>query len=528
MKKLCLEPRHLGLIAIFAVGLLLRTWGISWGLPVRTDLHPDEHDYVLTHALELSWSHRDPGFLNYPAFLMYLISLTFGALKHLGVLSGAEWQAYLIGRLWSALFAGATVFPVYKIAKELGGTVRSALLAALFMALFPLNVWEGHVAVTDPLMTFWTTMTLWASVRLVRTGTWRDYAFAGACLGLATGSKYTAAIVVVAVIAGAFASRRPLGATLQGLVIAGAISLACAFAVMPYSFLRFPDLLAAMKYESNHTTSHHFGFSLPASGWQYHRGIYQLVAMFPFCLGFALYAASIGGTLWVLVKFDRRKLPLFAFAAAFLFVLVRWYFVPIRYYMPLLVLGPLFTGLWIGALLDSQKFRCTGIALLIATLGYTSVFSAQTAARYAHETRDEAGHWLDKKMNPGGSLLVCGWSRYAALPQSPDEYKISGGKDDAPVRKLPGDAPYDLIEITSLHADRHFRQGEDGWINAYKRLRDPNGPFTRVAKFESHFINKRLYTKLDPMYAGYFVSPTLEFYRAKNPAHETNAPPAKP
>jgi hypothetical protein len=48
-----------------------------------------------------------------------------------------------------------------------------------------------------------------------------------------------------------------------------------------------------------------------------------------------------------------------------------------------------------------------------------------------------------------------------------------------------------------------------------------------VKRFEADFINKRLYTRLDPMFEGYFVSPTLEFYapaaagsRASTPAKD--------
>jgi hypothetical protein len=460
---------------------------------------------------------------------MYLISLTYGALKHLG-LASQDWQAYLIGRVWSAFFATSISWAVYRLARELRGGPRASLLAALWAAMIPLTVWEGHVAITDPMMTFWTTMTLWASVRLVRTGSWRDYIFAGVCLGLATGSKYTAAMSVVAIVAGSLASRLPLVRTIQGLVVAGVVSLACAFIVMPFSFIHLQTTLAAMAYEHHHTETGHFGFGLPANGVQYHRYVYQLIAAWPFSLGVALYASAAMGTLWALAKWDRRKIPVFAFALVFFGILGSWHFTPIRYYMPLVVIGALFAGLWHGALLDSlsPKIRTAGALIAAITFAYTLIFSAQTSDRFAHETRDVASAWLDKNLKPDGWLLLCGWSRYCALPGDIEKYVITGGRDESPVRKIPETAPYDLIEITSLHAERHFRQGDRDWINAYKRLRDPNGPFTQVAKFESQFINKKFYMKLDPMFGAYFVSPTLEFYRAKNPLLPTNAPVAMP
>lgn len=513
------------LIAVFGLALSLRLWGIAWGLPGRIELHPDEHDYVVRNALRLSWTQLDPGFLNYPAFLMYLIAATFRGLSYIGAIAGAQWQAFLIGRVWSAVFAAGTIFPVYLLARELGGRVRAGLLAALWMSLLPLNVWEAHVAVTDPLMTFWIAMTLWTAVRLARTARLYDYAFAGACLGLATGSKYTAALAVVAILAGAVVAlirRRALVETLTGLTVAGTLAVLCTFFVTPYSFIRFEDLLTGMASESLHTASHHPGFSVPADGWQYHRYLYQVVAAWPFSLGLALYASVVAGTLWAAWKCGGRTVPLFAFALLFFGITGSWNFVPLRYYLPLLVIGVLFAGLWHGALLDSPRrsVRRAGLVLVLLTLAYTGLFTTQTTARFAHETRVEAGKWMDRNLRPGEKVAVCGWSRYSALPANRRGYVLKGGRDDDLLAQIPDAAPYDLIEVTSLHYSRHVRHGGTNQLAVYARLRDTAGPFACVAIFESHFINKRFYERLDPMYGGYFISPTIEFYRAKPRAVE--------
>ena len=124
---------------ILAVGLAFRLWGLAWGLPERTDLHPDEHDYVLEHALHLSFAHPDPGFLNYPSFLMYLISLTFGGLCRLHLIMGEEWQAYIVGRMWVALFSTATAWPVYRLSRALDTTIDEVLRTEgqqVFLATF--------------------------------------------------------------------------------------------------------------------------------------------------------------------------------------------------------------------------------------------------------------------------------------------------------------------------------------------------------------------------------------------------------
>ena len=511
------------LVAIVALGLMLRLWGVMWGLPDRNDLHPDEHDYVIGHALKLSFQHPDPGFLNYPAFLMYLVSLTFGALRHLHLISGADWQAYLIGRIWSACFGAATAAAGYLVARELGGSRRAGLLAALWTALLPLSVWESHVAVTDPMMTCWIVMTVWASIRLVRTQQLRDYALAGLFLGLATGSKYTAAMAVVAILTGAALARQNPVATLRGLMVAGIASIASAFCVMPFSFIRVKDTLGAMSYEHQHTMGHHFGFSVPADGWQYHRYLYQLVASWPFSFGWVLYLSALAGTVWLLFRFQRRNLVPIVFGAVFFGILGSWHFVPLRYYLPLVVFGAVFAGLWHDALLGSasRAVRLAAVGLIVATLAYTGLFTAQTTNRFAADTRVTSGAWVAQHLASNDTMIVCGWSRYMGLPANPRHFHIDGRKGEAVFVDFATNRPTALLQISSLVFDRHYRHGEVDWIRAYDEIRTNTNAYEQLAVFDSSFVNKEFYRSLDPMFAGYFLSPRIEFYRARHEAPST-------
>ncbi|MFH0909234.1 MAG: glycosyltransferase family 39 protein [bacterium] len=519
------------LFAVFALAVGLRFWGLGWGMPDRIDLHPDEHDYVVGHALEVAHNVNlvmkgaepftiktlDPMFLNYPSFLIYLTALIYGLLHQLGILV-AQWQAYVVGRAISACFGAATVLAAMLMAREAGANKTGQLLAALWMALLPLNVWESHVAVTDVTMTFWVACTLWASMRLVRTGRWRDYVMAGAFLGLSVGSKYTAAMTVVAVVAGVFLSGRPMKNTIPGLAAAAAVAVAACFVVTPYSFIRLGDVLKAMAYEHHHTTGHHFGFCLPAKGPQYHRYLYQVVAAWPFCLGIALYAAAVAGTIWGALRLNRARAVLLVFGAVFFGVTGHWNFVPLRYYLPLLTVAVVFAGMWLGAWLeaDSAWRRRLGGAAMLVTLVYTLVFTFQTTGRFEDDTRMQAGRWLDETCRPGTSLLTCGWERYMGMPGNERAVKVRRGDEKSFWPELER-RRFDVIEISSLHYDRHYRHDNRTYAKKYDALRDPAGPFRLAAKFESSFINRDVYGRLDPMFRGYFVSPTLEFYEPKRP-----------
>lgn len=506
------------LAVVFGAGLGLRVWGIDWGLPGRTELHPDEHDYVMKYALQVSWAQPDPGFLNYPSFLMYLIALVSGALRHLGILT-ADWQAYLAGRWIVALFGAATSVAVYRLLREINAGTAAALLAALWTALLPLNIWESHTATTDCVMTFWVIAALWAATRLLRVDRWRDFLLAGALVGLATGSKYPGALAAVAIPVAAIAGRHPWRRVLTGVALAGIAAFVAFFCVAPFSLLRADDLILAMQYENHHAHSHHIGFSLPLPGWQYHRFRYQLAAAWPFSMGIVLYAFAMIGTVWACWNMNRHKLPVLAFAIAFGWVVIRCPYVPLRYNLPLLVLGCCFAGMWQSAWLgESRRWRQrVALASLAACFIYTALFSIQTTSRWTRETRVEAGRWLDTALPKGGTMLMLGWHRYGGMPSDPKRAVVYASHLEKPIRCLEPTDPYDLIQITSLHFDRYYREWHPAMTPAYERLRDPNGPFTLVKRFESRFLNKAFYAKLDPMFGGYFVSPTLEFYRARNP-----------
>ena len=513
-----LERRRIALlVAVTLLALVVRLWGVRWGAPSRIDLHPDEIDYILANAQKVSLHHLDPGFLNYPAFMMYLIHFTAVALRRLGWLSEV-WQMHVVGRTWSALFGAATVPAVYLLARELGARAPGALLAALWTMLLPYHVNESHVAVTDTLMTFWVVLTLVGAVRLLQRDRARDWAFTGAALGLATGSKYTAALAVAAILIAALLNGQPFSRKARGLAVAGAAALVACFVVTPYTFIRFPDFLAAMAYESRHTAGHHFGFSLPAAGPQYHRYLYQILAAWPFSFGIGLYFSVVAGTLWTALSLDRRRVVVLGFALLFFGVTGSWNLTPLRYYLPLLVLGALFAGLWQEAWLEAQApaKRAIAAAAILVAFVYTGVFTWQTTRRYSHETRVEASLWLEK-YKPDAAILLFGWSRYLAQPQPGSRIRVDQGSEgdlDDPAKI----AAYDLVQVTSLVYGRYTRHGNVEEIARYARLGKPESGLRLVKRFEADYLNKRFYMMLDPMFEGYFISPTLEFYAPTNRA----------
>ncbi len=335
-----------------------------------------------------------------------------------------------------------------------------------------------------------------------------------AMLGLATGSKYTAALGAVPIVVAALSSKRPVPSTLKGLTLAAVVSIVVCFLVTPYSFLRFGDLLAAMAYEYDHAQSYQDGFSVPADGPQYRKYVYQLVAAWPFSLGFALYASALIGTLWTCWPLDRRRLVVLSFIAVFFGFTGSLRFTPLRYYMPVLVPGVILAGLWQGAWLGSpSRWRhAAAVFAVVATLLYTSVFAFQTTRRFALDTRVQAGRWLDYGLPVGSRLLMVGGRSYVGVPLNEERYTIRFMPDRGVRGVRWRSLNFDAIEITSLVYARALPGRPPRQQAAYDRLRHPDSRYRLLKRFEAPFINKGLYMKLDPMFEGYFVSPTIEVY----------------
>lgn len=83
------------LLWLIAIALLLRSWGIGFGLPFT--YHPDEHQYV-DSALGFFKGDLNPHRFNNPALYKYMLFLEYGLLYLVGRCAGlfrsvAEFEA---------------------------------------------------------------------------------------------------------------------------------------------------------------------------------------------------------------------------------------------------------------------------------------------------------------------------------------------------------------------------------------------------------------------------------------------------
>ena len=520
---------------IFLLALAIRLMGISWGLPEKLDIHPDENMYVISnvskilqqltdvyqHKAPFSLSALDPGFLNYPAFIMYLCGTLYVVATKIGLISPTLANMYLVGRCISAFFGAATSLVGMSIVRKMGGQTISCILTGLCLALCPQNIWDSHVAATDVLMTFWIMLTLFAAIKIIEKGRKRDYIIAGLFLGIAIGSKYTAAIAFISIVTATFFAKKSFTQSLNRLFLSFISTICAFFLVAPFSLLRFQDLIQAMLYEHKHTTGFHYGFSLPASGWQYHKYIYQLFAAWPFSLGLALYIFCMIGLIVSAFHINKKIFTLLIFFIVYFLITGNWMLTPLRYYLPLLSLMIIIASFWAGKYIENAKSYLPRIIIslsILVIIGYTAIFSWQTTLRFKNDTRIEAAKWLHEycAKNNINEFVTIGAINYSATANNGNFKKISYVSEIDFFRNY-RNKQIDMLQITSIMYNRAYRHNNPFTKGMYEEVRHKN--YILIKRFASNFINKNIYTKLDPMFEGYFISPTLEFYRPIGSTH---------
>jgi hypothetical protein len=183
-----LEPMAWRGVALLAAGLVV----VELALSARYGYHRDEL-YFLACAHHLAWGYVDqPPFV--PAVARLSISL-FG-------------QTVVGLRLWPALAGGATVMFTALMARELGGSQRAQLLAALAAATSIQVVATDHTLSTASFdLFFWCATTLLV-VRWLRTNDDRLLLAIGGVAGVGLMNKYNLAFLLGAVVIGLIAARR--------------------------------------------------------------------------------------------------------------------------------------------------------------------------------------------------------------------------------------------------------------------------------------------------------------------------------
>lgn len=278
--------------AILLLALGLRLYGIDWDQ--GNLFHPDERDLLmrvdslewppaselgsLLDAGESSWNPRWFNYGSLPLYLLKLVQLASTPFADLDL-----FDLRFPARAISAVADVLTVLMVYLLALRLrpgqgpsagpstslrtgsgqGLRVadrRVALLAATLTAAAVLHIQLSHFYAPDTLLTLFVMLVLYGAVRVAQGGGWGWSLVAGAAAGLALGTKFSAAPMLlplmVAHLLPAWRSWREgrgrwWRAPVVGVALAGGAGLLVLFLVQPYGFLDWGRYWANIQTQSD-------------------------------------------------------------------------------------------------------------------------------------------------------------------------------------------------------------------------------------------------------------------------------------
>lgn len=200
--------------AIILLALILRFWGLRFGLPYLE--HPDEWAVAEDAIRILQTGNWSPFSFTYPTLYTYL-QVGVAALHYAwGLGSGVYQQVsdieparyYVWARSLTALLGTGAVLLTYVVGRRLYGRT-AGLLAAAFLATYPAAAGDSHYVTVDTPAMFFTLVALYAIARLLpalddeqQANHWRRSFLvrslvAGVAVGLASATKYNAGVLVL-------------------------------------------------------------------------------------------------------------------------------------------------------------------------------------------------------------------------------------------------------------------------------------------------------------------------------------------
>ncbi len=416
------------------IAILLRIYGLDWGLPSPAQVHsyhPDEITVIgPTLHMNIFAGEMNPHFFNYGSLFLYAVyfarlfaegygwlDLTpffkaFAAGGWLGVSESLQAieefaKLHLLARWLSVILGIATVLLVFVWARRLMNR-WAAFIAAILLATFPMHVQHSHFATVDVPLTLLTTLTLYLAASAESK---RRMLLAAFVAGLATAVKYSVAPALWLTLAALWAWRVRWFVAL-GRLIAITVAMGAGFLLgCPYSVLAFNEFWRDFYWETfvHSRIGHGYVFAETGNGHWFH-----LTVNLPAAIGVPAILLAIAGILPIgssapLEDPEQENFRRRTIVSTVVFTLA--YFVPLgfaqvrfaRYLMPLLPI----LALWASLAWTKTRWRKLWQLGAIATAIYTLLCGIAVVSLFAPpDPRDEAAAFIVEYMQKAKPLTI--------------------------------------------------------------------------------------------------------------------------
>ncbi len=437
------------LASVLLLALVVRIWGIDFGLP-NEHARPDER-HLIGFTLTIGGNRLNPGFFNYPSLYLYALFTLYIGYYALGLMTGryssandlvAEYGTapeafFLIDRALVALLGTATVLLVYLTLRRVAGT-RAGLLAALLLSVCYLHVRESHFGTVDVPLTFMCTLATFLMLRALQAPSTKARLIAAFCVGLAISTKYNAVVLGLPLLmlflselaAAGQRTRARLVDTARELALAG-LAVCIGFVLgTPYAVLDFAtfshDVMQELVDKGRTKPSIDLGI-----GYVRH----ALVTL-PHGVGVVALLASLAGGVAALRHDLKPALLLLAFPLGWYLAVGQSHYVFVRYAVPLAPSICLFAAWGLELLLRRVSARSTVARWQVPALAAVCVSAALASSLFnvwqwnrlatLKDTRVLAAEWIERHVPTGSSVGLVGpnyirpdlWATPAAMAQA--------------------------------------------------------------------------------------------------------------
>jgi hypothetical protein len=406
------------LSSICLLAIVLRVAGLQYGLPAV--YNPDEVA-IMARALTFATGTLNPHNFLYPTLYFYVLFAWVGIYLAWvwvtgGVASIGELQRlyftnpagiYTAGRTLGVAAGTATVLALYRLTSRIADE-RTAIAAAVFLAVAPLHVRDSHYIKHDVPATlaivaaYLAIVRLWPGIRSTDPRT-RDTLIAGAACGVAFSTHYYCVFLGVPLalaVAYGWRAKGPLEC-LRQLILAGAAAMVVFLALSPFIAVEpltaWRDVVANRQIVVDRAVA--TGAFAPA--WRYLEMLWAETVGRPV----ALLAAI--GCIWMIAAAPARAALLLAFPIPFLMFISNT--APAsRYLNPVLPFVAIFAAWTLSRLAAIVGGRpavfWTAAALAAAPALYASV--AWDRFLRQDDTRTQARQFIEANVPPGATILI--------------------------------------------------------------------------------------------------------------------------
>ena len=498
------------LLLILALGLLVRTIDLGWGLPTTDRLCGYQIDeltfFSMAGNLRPQKLQFHPGEMRLPPFTAYVYAASLVLGKVVGYVELKTDKLYyrehpdqlahmiLVGRIQSVFFSLLGIWMIYLLVGALAPDLPDwvPLLAALLLAILPGHVaWCRYLSQYPPLMVWWLTG-LWLLVRFTQQPSTRRLALAAVPFGGALATAFNSvAVMPVLVIApwlvrGGGEERLTPGRRVAWSALALAVSGATMVLFHPYSVLDFHGFMGGLSFAS--------GFGNVSRIPRIVQFGYWLTNIIPHGVGWGIWLAGLLGVGYAVVRRPGpgEWLVLIAVALQLGIGFKLGHRATSSRMLLLHVLWPVFAALLIGRLAVQPRRRVGAWVLGVFAVAWSLFQVGWMLAAWETDTvRRDASDWIKANLPDTATIGTVEKQAYWASPDivaSKDAYPALVHRDwtfkqyEFKARRL-ADEPTEFIVTTDHEMNYRRRRNneptKDEFVDVLHRDYEPIATFTQ-------------------------------------------------